>query len=228
MFWFLGHEECGVLALWPGIKPITPALEGEVSTTGPPGKSPHHLLYALFSGPFYHSRPEVSLLAFSLKYLFFCLAGLCRSSPKTYLSLLPLCLAKQWSYSFLPHSKLCLWDLVWHWYTEVKFVASVSLIYIFSSHNLSALEDPNPSSFLYLLQNLLCMCTLSCVRLLCNPRNCNPRGSSVYGIIQTRILEWVAIPSSRGLSWAKDQTHILHWQMDSLPTVTPLQFIGPC
>ena len=90
------------------------------------------------------------------------------------------------------------------------FSISFSHIYFFS-HNLSALEDPNPSSFVYLLQNLLCMCRLSCVRLLCNPRNCNPPGSSVHGIIQTKPLEWVAIPFSRGLSWAKDQTHILHW-----------------
>ena len=33
---------------------------------------------------------------------------------------------------------------------------------------------------------------------LCNARNCSPPGSSVHGIFQTRILEWVAI------SYAKD------------------------
>ena len=36
MFWFLGS---GILALWPGIEPAPFALEGEVLTTGPPGKS---------------------------------------------------------------------------------------------------------------------------------------------------------------------------------------------
>ena len=40
MFWFLGHEACGILASCPGIKPAPPALEGEVLTTEPPGKSP--------------------------------------------------------------------------------------------------------------------------------------------------------------------------------------------
>ena len=35
---------------------------------------------------------------------------------------------------------------------------------------------------------------------LCNPRTCNPPGSSVHGILQARILEWVAMPSSRGPS----------------------------
>ena len=39
MFWFFGHEACGILAPLPGIKPTTPALEGEVLTSGLPGKS---------------------------------------------------------------------------------------------------------------------------------------------------------------------------------------------
>ena len=39
MFWFFGPEACGILAPRPGIEPTTPALEGEVSTTGLPGKS---------------------------------------------------------------------------------------------------------------------------------------------------------------------------------------------
>jgi len=33
---------------------------------------------------------------------------------------------------------------------------------------------------------------------LCNPMDCSPLGSSVQGILQARILEWVAIPFSRG------------------------------
>ena len=44
MFWFFGREACGILAPRLGIKPAPPALEGEVLTTGPPGKSPAHLL----------------------------------------------------------------------------------------------------------------------------------------------------------------------------------------
>jgi len=35
---------------------------------------------------------------------------------------------------------------------------------------------------------------------LCDPVDCSPPGSSVRGILQARILEWVAIPSSRGSS----------------------------
>ena len=36
---FFDHEACGILAPRPGIQPAPPALEGEVLTTGPPGKS---------------------------------------------------------------------------------------------------------------------------------------------------------------------------------------------
>ena len=51
------------------------------------------------------------------------------------------------------------------------------------------------------------VCVLSHVRL-CNPMDCSPPGSSVYGILQARILDWVAMPSSRGPSWPRDWTHI--------------------
>ena len=35
------------------------------------------------------------------------------------------------------------------------------------------------------------------VQTLCDPKDCSPPGSSVHGILQARILEWVAMPSSR-------------------------------
>ena len=44
--------------------------------------------------------------------------------------------------------------------------------------------------------------------ILCNPRDCSPPCSSVHWILQTRIQEWVAIPSLRGSSWPKDWTWI--------------------
>ena len=63
----------------------------------------------------------------------------------------------------------------------------------------------------------------SCLTL-CNPMDCSPLGFSVHGILQSRILEWVAMPSSRGSSWPRDRTCIsclLLWQTDSLPLVPP-------
>ena len=47
---------------------------------------------------------------------------------------------------------------------------------------------------------------LSCVWLFCNPMDYSPLGSSVHGIFQARILEWIAISSSRWPSWPRDWT----------------------
>ena len=40
--------------------------------------------------------------------------------------------------------------------------------------------------------------------------DCSLPGSSVHGILQARILEWVAIPFSRGSSWLRDWTQVSH------------------
>ena len=42
----------------------------------------------------------------------------------------------------------------------------------------------------------------------CDPISCSPPGSSVHGISQTRILEWVAISFSRGSFWPRDWTRV--------------------
>ena len=49
---------------------------------------------------------------------------------------------------------------------------------------------------------------LSHVWLFYYSMDCSPPGSSVHGISQARILEWIAISFSRGSSWPSDQTHI--------------------
>ena len=50
---------------------------------------------------------------------------------------------------------------------------------------------------------------------LCDPMDCSPPDSSVHGILQTKILGWVAMSSSTGSSWPKDQTwtilYITNW-----------------
>ena len=55
-----------------------------------------------------------------------------------------------------------------------------------------------------------CVCVLvgqSCLTL-CDPVDYSLPGSSVHGILQTRIPKWVAMPSSRGSSWPRDRTCI--------------------
>ena len=50
---------------------------------------------------------------------------------------------------------------------------------------------------------------LSCVRLFCDPVDCSLPGSTVHGISQARILEWIAISLSRGSSQPRD-LRLLH------------------
>ena len=56
-----------------------------------------------------------------------------------------------------------------------------------------------------------CVCVCVCVQLcltLCDPVGCSLPGSPVHGVFQVRILEWVAISYSRGLSPFRDWTCI--------------------
>ena len=58
------------------------------------------------------------------------------------------------------------------------------------------------------------LCTFTSVLIaqlcltLCNPKECSPPGSSIHGILQARVLEWVAIPFSRGSSLPRDWTRV--------------------
>ena len=45
---------------------------------------------------------------------------------------------------------------------------------------------------------------------LCDPMDCSLPDSSVHGILQGRILEWAAMPSSRGSSRPRDRTQVSH------------------
>ena len=60
----------------------------------------------------------------------------------------------------------------------------------------------------------VCVCVWVCVLIaqsylsLCDPMDCNSPGSSVHGILQGRILEWVAKPFSRVSSQPRDRTHV--------------------
>ena len=54
---------------------------------------------------------------------------------------------------------------------------------------------------------------------LCDPMNCSPSGFSAHGILLARILEWIAIPFSKGSFQPRDQTWISF--TDSLPSELP-------
>ena len=57
------------------------------------------------------------------------------------------------------------------------------------------------------LQNMHAKSLQSCLTL-CDLMDCSPPGSSIHGILQARILEWVAISSCRGSSQPENRTHV--------------------
>ena len=69
----------------------------------------------------------------------------------------------------------------------------------------------------------LCAKSLQACQTLCNPMDCSLPGSSVHGILQVRILEWVVMLSSRGIfpTWGLNLCilGLPHWQVSSLPLV---------
>ena len=62
-----------------------------------------------------------------------------------------------------------------------------------------------------------CLVAQLCLTL-CDPMDCNPPGFSVHGILQTRLLEWMVIPFSRGSFRPEDLTRYPVFQADSLPS----------
>jgi len=55
------------------------------------------------------------------------------------------------------------------------------------------------------LYGLGCICVQSC-STLCDPMDCSLQGSSLHGVLQAKLLEWVAISFSRWSSWPRDRT----------------------
>ena len=72
-----------------------------------------------------------------------------------------------------------LWKTVWSFLKKLK----IEILYV---HLLVAQSCPTP----------------------CDPIDYSPLGSSVCGILQARILEWVAIPFSKGSFWSRDWTRV--------------------
>ena len=82
----------------------------------------------------------------------------------------------------------CLWGVS-------SFFNPISMLY-----NLWTKEKSN----WHLLTLCMCMLVIQLCPTLCDPMDC----SCVHGILQARILEWVAVPFSRGSSWPRDRTWV--------------------
>ena len=106
-----------------------------------------------------------------------------------------------------PHIISSTWSL-FNWLPSISTLASnrcfkISVFKIFC----------NPSC-------VLCLVAQLCLTL-CNPVAYSPPGSSIRGILQARILEWVAMPSSRDLPSPGIKPRSLALQVDSLPSEPP-------
>ena len=77
------------------------------------------------------------------------------------------------------------------------------------------------------LAYITCVCAKSCLTL-CDAMDCSPPGSSVHGILQARILEWVAMLSSRGSCPPRDGTCISYGSYISGRVFTSEPMGKPC
>ena len=77
-----------------------------------------------------------------------------------------------------------------------------------------------PDLFLNIWEKVKMLVALSCPTL-CDPMPYSLPGSSVHGILQARILEWVAMPSSRGSSQPRIESRSLSLQVNSLLSEPP-------
>ena len=92
------------------------------------------------------------------------------------------------------------WLYVFFFFPPAKTDTSWLLPYLFGTIPQSYLRGCIPGYHCYLIAQ-------SCLTL-CDPTDYSPLGSSLHGISQIRILEWVAISFSRGSSWPRDWTRV--------------------
>ena len=160
-FFFFGIEASGILVPWPGMEPATPALEGEVLTTGPSRKS-----------QWLHFRVGRNLT---------------KVTPQ---------IGRRWN---LGCSK-----------TGFEFW----LPYLLVRWHRATLSTLLRLSLLILWQWF----SYSVVSNSCHTMDRSLPGTSVHGILQARILEWVAIPFSGDLPNPEAEPWSPALQADSLQT----------
>ena len=78
-----------------------------------------------------------------------------------------------------------------------------------AAHSFEELNYDPDTVLCNLPESMKVLVTQSCLTL-CNTMDCTLPGSSVHGILQVRILEWVAIPFSRWSSWPREWAWVSH------------------
>ena len=95
-------------------------------------------------------------------------------------------------------------SLTWDIFVKCIFVPGLT------EEQKTFIVSPNCSPQMLFYVYFLCLHakSLQSFPTLCNPVDCSPPGFSLHGILQARILEWVAMPSSRGSSQPRDRTRV--------------------
>ena len=105
------------------------------------------------------------------------------------------------NYSYFKQTIILILYLLLLLVAYTHWVVGIALAFSQAFYTFTRLLLTTPSVCAYKLLLQLCL-------TLCDPMDCGSPGSSVHGILQARILEWVAMPSSRGSSWPWNWTHV--------------------
>ena len=148
---------------------------------------------------------------------FFCLQSFPASGSNE--SALHLSWPKYWSFSYILENIIFRsWKIQQEWVGEILKSTVISTrnggqvagsgmgwIYTHKYTHTHTHTHTHLAYSLYKCMYCCCLVSKSCPAL-CDPLDCSPPGSSVYGISQARILGWVAISFFRGSSQPRDQT----------------------
>ena len=116
------------------------------------------------------------------------------------------------------------WFLIWLQSQTATWPHNLKFKYGWILKSTIHFQQPSPFPFGKKVDTPMGAQLLQSCPTLCNPMDLARQAPLSMGILQARILEWVAMPSSRGSPWPWDQIHvpyILHWQMGSLPSGKP-------
>ena len=143
-----------------------------------------------------------------------------------------------WAHSQIVDLQYCVrsrWTAKWFSYIYIHmylfFSDSCPLCYKILSIIPCAIQQVLADYLFYI--SCCCLVTPSC-QTFCDPMDCSQPGFSVHGIFQAGILEWIAIPVSRGSSLPRDWTQVscfaslIAQLVKNLPAMqkTPVRFMG--
>ena len=105
--------------------------------------------------------------------------------------------------------------VVWKLQSLLFFAESGRMLneYMMGLLSLAERQTYNPCVTCPVLYKWAMHAACSVASVLWDPKDCSLPGSSVHGILQARILEWVSMPSSRGSSRLRDRTRLscVYW-----------------